>query len=190
MCLRALFVVTISTIFNILFFPSSKITPNLNTINWSWEWTYTLMSQECYRLKSPSRNQMIIVCRIAHCCLSQRISWEQFYQLSFETMFHTKIWGVDWLYATFSIDEHPSNAPFKLAVWCKSMQVNILRDFTKITIHVLQGQLTLKILSFPWLCERQILSSIPCNLVMEIYSSFRLTWSIVQVISVFWSNSH
>lgn len=62
-----------------------------------------------------------------------------------------KILGVDWLYGAFSIDEHPSNPPSKLAVWCKSMQVNILRDFTEITMHVLQGQLTPKILSFPLL---------------------------------------
>lgn len=90
----------------------------------------------------------------------------------------------------FNIDEHPSNPPFKLTVWCKSMQVNILRDFTEITMHVLQGQHTPKILSFPCLCERQILPSTSCSLVMEMYSSFRLTWSIIQVISVFWSRSH
>lgn len=52
-----------------------------------------------------------------------------------------------------TIDEHPPNPPFRLTVWCKSMQVNILRDFTEITLHVLQGQHTPEILGFPCLSE-------------------------------------
>lgn len=53
---------------------------------------------------------------------------------------------------------HP---PFKLTAWCKSMQVNILPDFTEIAMHVVRGQHTPKILSFPCLCERQILPPHP-----------------------------
>lgn len=81
---------------------------------------------------------------LARYCLSQWIFSEQLQQSFFETIFFPKISGVGWLYWAFSIDEHPSNPPFKLAVWCKSMQVNILRDFTEITMHVLQGQHTPK----------------------------------------------
>lgn len=109
-----------------------------------------------------------------------------------QSFFFPKILGVfrvDWLYWAFSKDEHPSSPPFKLTVWCKSMQVNILRDFTEITMHV-----RVIILQKFWVSSACVNSRFslppPCNLVMEIYSSFRLTWSIVQVISVFWSSSH
>lgn len=152
------------------------------------EWYTCLMSTDdwscCHAIKSVSGANLHII------AFHRNFSESNSINCPLKQYIFPKILGVDWLYGAFSIDEHPSNPPSKLAVWCKSMQVNILRDFTEITMHVLQGQLTPKILSFPCLCERQILPSTPCNLVMEIYSSFRLIWSIVQVISVFWSSSH
>lgn len=65
------------------------------------------------------------------------------------------------------------------------MQVNILLDFTEITMHVLQGQVASrkkkkkggggekKSLSFFLLVRTTASSSTPCDLVMEMYSSFQ-----------------
>lgn len=133
---------------------------------------------------------MILKASEATVCSTVNLFRKKIKQSFFETIFFPVFWGVDWLYWTLSIDQHPSNPPFKFTVWCNSMQVNILRDFTEITVHVLQGQRTPKILGFLWPCERQFFSSNLCNLMMEIYFSFRLTWNIIQVISAFWSSSH
>lgn len=86
----------------------------------------------------------------------------------------------------------------KLAAWCKSMQVNILLDFTKITMHVLQGQVASH--QKKGEVEKKIPLLFPAGTNGSFFFHpviwwwkciplFRLTCSIVQVISVFWSSS-
>lgn len=67
------------------------------------------------------------------------------------------------------------------------MQVNIFRgDFTEITMYVLRGQETEKKKETLKLSVAVLMTdSTCCSLEMEKYSSPRLTWNIMQVISVF-----
>lgn len=155
------------------------------------------------RLMSPdellSCNQKRIRCKwLARYCLSQWDFSQQFKQLFFvkQSLF-PQIPGVGWLYWAFSLDEHPSNPPIQTRCM---MQVNASQYFTGFhwnyhacltgSTYPEKKKRKRKIPSFLCLCERQLLPSTPCNLMMEIYSSFRLTWSIARVISVFWSSSH